>query len=412
VTLPLKRFFRTLARAASRGPSCHVFIGAFSIMAFFSNGAVNRVNVHYSIRAFAQAGGGVFFFVYLLQAGVSVPQALLAQAGIVAARFVIRPFVLPLAKRWGLKPMVIAGIFLTALVFPILAQVHGAGWALVAVCVMAAAGDAFYWTSYHAYFSVLGDAEHRGHQVSAREAIAAIIGIVAPLIGAAALIALGPGPMFAAVGIIQACAALPLIGAPAVAIKEGASGTFAAARPGMILQAASGWSAGWTYFLWTIVLSVTLGNSTTAFGGAVALAALVGAVASLVLGRHIDTGRGARATMIAFGIASAVVVLRAFSEGSPVVAVTANALGAVAVLMQTPPMGAMIYNLTKAAPCPLRFQMATEASWDTGVFLACLLGAALVAGQAPLALPILLSLPAQAVMAAVLVRYFRSERPT
>lgn len=381
-------------------------------MAFFSNDAVNRVNIHYSIRALAQAGGGIFILVTLLQAGLSVPQALLSQAAIVAARFVIRPMVLPLAKRWGLKPIVIAGTLLTALLYPILPLVDGVGLALVAVCLMAAAGDAFYWTSYHAYFSVLGDAEHRGHQVSAREAIAALIGIVAPLVGAAALVTLGPGPTFAAVGLIQACAALPLLSAPAVAVPPVAAGTIAAARPAMIVQVASGWSASWTYFLWSIVLFISLDNSTAQFGAAMALAALAGAIAGLVLGRHIDRGKGVRTTLIAFGFASAVVVLRSVSEGSAVLAVAANVLGAVAVLMQTPPMGAMIYNLTKASPCPFRVQMATEGSWDIGTLLGCVTAAALAAADAPLALTILLSLPAQAAMAIVLVRYFQSDAST
>jgi MFS transporter, DHA1 family, inner membrane transport protein len=379
-------------------------------MAFFSNGAINRVNIHYSIRAFAQAGGGIFVLAYLLQAGVSIPHALLAQACIFAGRFVIRPLVLPFARRCGLKPMVIAGTLVTALLYPALAYVDGVGFALAAVCVLAAAGDAFYWTSYHAYFSMLGDAEHRGHQVSMREALAAVIAIAAPLMGAAALAAFGPGPMFAAVGIVQASAALPLLRAPAIAIAPRAAKTIPSARPAMILQAASGWSAGWTYVLWNIVLFVSLAKSMTAFGGAMALAALTGAVAGLVLGRHVDKGQGERTTLLAFGFAALVVMLRGASGGWPALAIAANMLTAVATLMQTPPMAAAIYNLTKDAPCPLRFQIATEASFDVGVILACLLAAVLAANGAPLAVLILFSLPAQAMMAMVLMRYFRSTR--
>jgi hypothetical protein len=277
---------------------------------------------------------------------------------------------------------------------------------------MAAAGDAFYWTSYHAYFSVLGDAEHRGHQVGAREAVAAIIGVVAPLLGAGALATFGPGPAFAAVGLVQAAATLPLWRAPGVAVPATASGTLMAGRPAMILQFASGWSASWTYFLWSIVLFVSLGNSTAQFGGAMALAALAGAVAGVVLGRQIDGGKGARTTLIAFCFACVVVVLRSVSEGSPVLAVLSNVLGAIAVLMQTPPMGAMIYNLTKTSPCPFRVQMAAEGSWDVGTFLGCVSAAALASAGAPLSLPILLSLPAQALMAVVLLGYFRKRDVT
>ena len=60
-------------------------------MAFFRNDAVNRVNLHYGIQALAQGAGGIFFLVFMLRAGVSVPAALTAQAAIVAGRFLIRP---------------------------------------------------------------------------------------------------------------------------------------------------------------------------------------------------------------------------------------------------------------------------------------------------------------------------------
>jgi len=41
-------------------------------MAFLTNGAVNRVIVHAGVKALAESAGGVFFFVYLLKAGLSV----------------------------------------------------------------------------------------------------------------------------------------------------------------------------------------------------------------------------------------------------------------------------------------------------------------------------------------------------
>ena len=70
---------------------------------FFRNDAVNRVNLHSGIQALAQGAGAIFFLVFMLRAGVSVPAALTAQAAILAGRFLIRPIILPLAKRWGLS---------------------------------------------------------------------------------------------------------------------------------------------------------------------------------------------------------------------------------------------------------------------------------------------------------------------
>ena len=125
------------------------------------------------------------------------------------------PFVLPLAKRFGLRAMVIFGTFMMALQYPLSAEVSGLDWALFARNATAAVGEAFYWTCFHAYFATLGDAEYRGHQIGAREALAQGIAIVAPLLGAWALESLGPHWMFTAVGVVQALAVMPLLGLPA-----------------------------------------------------------------------------------------------------------------------------------------------------------------------------------------------------
>nr|QQZ51749.1 hypothetical protein JKL49_13100 [Phenylobacterium glaciei] len=87
-------------------------------MAFLRNDAINRVNLHSGVQALAQGAGSIFFFVLLLKAGVSVPHALLAQAAIVTGRFILRPLALPVAIRFGLKPLLIAGTLMLALRFP------------------------------------------------------------------------------------------------------------------------------------------------------------------------------------------------------------------------------------------------------------------------------------------------------
>jgi MFS family permease len=159
-------------------------------MSFLRNDAINRVNLHSAVQALAQASGGVFFLVFLLRAGVSVPIVLTAQAAIQAVRFVVRPAILPLAKRWGLKPLLLLGAIGLALQYPLLAEVHGVGGGLALLCAVTALGEVFYWPTYNAYFAALGDAEHRGQQIGAREALTAVAGIIAPLLGAGMLVTL------------------------------------------------------------------------------------------------------------------------------------------------------------------------------------------------------------------------------
>lgn len=376
-------------------------------MAYFANDAVNRVNLHSAIQAFAQAGGGVFVLVFLLRGGLSVSAALVVMAAILSVRFALRPLILPLAKRWGLRPLLMFGTIVIAAQYPIVAGVQGIGPALVTFCLVAAIGEILYWPSYNAYFASIGDAEHRGHQLGAREAFVAVAGVVAPLLGAWALVALGPHPMFAAFGVIQALAVLPLLGAPDVAVRQSAPGSLRAARIGALLYATDGWFDAFI-FVWLIALFVTLGQDFSSYGGAMALAALVGAASGLVLGRHIDAGHGRRSVGIAYGVAAILVILRIVSLGSPWLAVVANAIGAPVMSLMLPTLGAATYNLAKASPCPLRFGIAAEAGWDLGCISACLITAALVAAGVPLSFSMIGALPALAVAATVLRRHYGS----
>ena len=375
-------------------------------MAFFRNDAVNRVNLHSGVQALGEGAGGIFFLVYMLEAGVSVAAALMAQAAILAGRFVMRPVILPLARWLGLKPMVIIGTFGVALQYPLLAEVDGVGVELLLVCVVASIGEVFYWPSYNAYFAAIGDAEHRGHQVSARVALVSVVSIAAPLLGTWALVTLGPRPMFAAVGLIQALAVVPLIGAPKVAVTASAPGAFRAARLGVILYAADGWLDAWFILVWQIALFVSLGESISAYGGAMALAAIVGAGCGLILGRHVDQGHGRRTVVIAYTVATAIVLMRALSFDSAWLAVTSNALGALVLPLILPAQATASYNLAKASPCPMRFIIACEGGWDVGCASACLLAAALAAAGVSLSITILFALPALAVLAHLLRRYF------
>src|SRR4051812_44885503 len=124
-------------------------------MAFFHNNAVNLLNLHYAINALAMSGGGAFFMAYLIKAGIAVPEALAALTLILAGRFILRPLVLPVATRTGLRALVIAGTVIGALQYPLLAEVQGVDVTLIELCLLAAAGDAVYWSTYHAYFASL-----------------------------------------------------------------------------------------------------------------------------------------------------------------------------------------------------------------------------------------------------------------
>jgi hypothetical protein len=361
-------------------------------MSFFSNEAINRLNVHTAVQAFAENAGGIFVLVFMLRAGVSAPLVLVAMAAMNLGRFLLRPLAPPLARRIGLRETLIAGTVLEAAIYPVLPLVQGVDGAFLAVVLIGPVGSVLYWTSYHAYFASVGDDEHRGGQIGVRQALTSVISVAAPLAGGWALAMGGAWPTFLAVAAIQVLAAAPLLGAPRLAVAPEAPGGLRAAGLAMGLMACDGLFAGGYHYIWQIALFVALGESFQAYGGAMALAALAGAASSLIVGRYIDTGRGRTAIVVALVVAVGVLTLRGVSLESPWLAVVANALGALVAALWIPALMAPIYTLAKASPCPLRFSVATETGWDLGCGGACLVGAALIAGGAPFAAPILVGL--------------------
>lgn len=361
-------------------------------MSYLANDAINRVNLHAALQALAQGAGGVFVFVFLLRAGVSAPLVLCALAAMTLGRLALRPLVLVVARRGGVRTSLILGTLLEAAIFLLLPAVRGPGLPLALVIGVGALGSVFYWTSLHAVFAALGDADGRGRQVGVRAAASAAANIVAPWAGGWALTVFGPAPAFGAVALVQAVAAAPLLGAPNPAAAEHPIAIDRAVRLAVALQAADGWFAAGFYYVWQIGLFLALGERFAGYGGAMALAGLAGAVATLGVGRIVDLGHGRALAVVAYAACVGVLVLKAASLASPPLAILANALAAPAALLLEPVMMSPIYNLAKASPCPLRFHMATEGGWDIGCAGGCLTAAGLTALHAPLGASILLAL--------------------
>jgi MFS transporter, DHA1 family, inner membrane transport protein len=381
-------------------------------VAFFRNSAVNLLNLHYGIHAIALYGGAAFFSIYLLKSGVPIPGVLVSLALILLGRFVIRPIVIGLAARWGLRAMVVVGSLLNAVQYPFLAEVHGIGIVLAGLIAVSAVGDTVYWTTYHAYFAALGDDEFRGQQIGMREAIGAVVGIASPLLTGWVLVALGPRVAFGMASLAAALAAVPILWAPEVAVARHVPGAFRAAIPGMLLFMADGWVAAGYWLVWQMALFVSLGESFLAYGGALAFAALVGAIGGLLLGRHIDAGYGRQAVWYAFGTFALIVALRAIATGNATLAVLANALGALGACLYIPTLMTAVYTLAKRSPCTLRFHVATEGGWDAGGAAGLLAAALATELGMPLRVSILMSLAGVAAIAIMLRRYYASSAGT
>lgn len=375
-------------------------------MAFFRNRPVNLFNLHYAIHSIALSGGAAFFAVYLVKAGLSVPAALVAIGLIQAIRFLVRPIVIGFAARWGLRQTVITGTLLCVLPYPLLAEVNGVGAALYALVVASAVGETFYWSSHHAYFAALGDDEHRGSQVGVRMAAQTIVGIFSPFLTGWLLVTFGPRVAFDTSAVIVMIAALPLLWTPNIRIERHVAGGFRAALHGTALFVADGWVGAGVDLVWRIALFLSLGENLLTYGGALAIAAIVGSISGMILGRYIDAGHGVRMVWIAVGIFSAMILLRAIAAGNPVLAVVANGLSPLGECLYVPVLMTSVYTQAKRSPCVLRFHVATEGGWDVGNLAGCFVSAALIALGLPLPVAILLSLIGTAATFVMLRRYY------
>jgi hypothetical protein len=347
-------------------------------MGYFSSRAFNLVYGHAALQAFASYGGEAFAFVYLLRAGIPAPVVLLAIAAMFGSRMVFRMLVLPLVRRVGLRRALVVAILAEAATYPVLSQITGTGPLLLIYLAIWAFSSSLYWTTYHAYVALIGDNAARGKQSSAVELIGMVMGICAPAVTGILLTVFDPLVAFGTVGLAMALSAVPVLMGPDPRVAAQADIPAETRREARVILFADGLRAGSFHFTWLIALFLTLGSSFAAFGGAMALTGLAGALAALFLGRAIDLGKGLGAVRIGFAVLTVAAVARMLGWPVPALAVAANVAAALAWPLYATAFNARVYTLAQQSPCPLRFHIIAEGGWDMGTFLACLAAAALL----------------------------------
>ena len=370
------------------------------------------ITLHSALQSFAENTGGLFMSAFLVRQGVSQPAALAAFAALVMTRFAMRAVVLPLAIRHGLRQVVLLGIAVRALGYVLLGFVHGVdAWMLVYV-LASGLGSVMYWTSWHAFNAAIGDGATHGRQVSLQQAATAGVAIIAPILGGLIHDRMSPVAGFALIAVIQLAAAWPLLRVPNARVQPEVTVDAAVIRFARPLYCAEGLHSGAVNVVWNLALFVSLGEQFGAFGGAMALSGACAAGASLMIGRRIDAGQGRAMVPLAYGCAGLAVLVKAIAWHHPVAAVAATALGAVVSPITQVALLAPLYAMARRSACPLRFAMATEAGWDLGCALACMIAAGALALGASYAWPILTGLIGVATVTLMLARWYASAPDT
>jgi MFS transporter, DHA1 family, inner membrane transport protein len=347
-------------------------------MGYFVNRSVNLIYMHAGLQAFASYGGEAFAFVYLLKAGIPAPVVLLAIAAMFGSRMIFRQLVLPMVRRVGMRRALVISILAEAATYPILSQITGTGPLLLGYLTLWAFSSSLYWTTYHSYVAMLGDNHLRGAQTSAVEMIGMMMGIAAPAVTGLLLTMFSPIVAFGVVGLAMAASTLPVLAGPDPQVADEAEMPVETRRAARAILFADGLRTGCFHFAWLIALFITLGSSFAAFGGAMALTGLAGAVAALFLGRAIDLGKGLGAVRIGFAAIGVAAVARVVGYPVPVWALAANVAAALAWPLYATAFNARVYTLARQSPCALRFHIVAEGGWDMGTCLSCLAAAGLL----------------------------------
>jgi MFS transporter, DHA1 family, inner membrane transport protein len=347
-------------------------------MAAFKDKNFNLIYVHVVLQSLVMHGGEGFAFIYLLKAGISIPVVLLCIAAMFASRILFRMAVVPISITFGLRRTLIAAVVVEGATYLLLPMVTETGPILYLYLALWAASSSFYWTTYHTYVARIGSNERRGTQVSVMEFFGTFAAIVAPLIMGFLLTWFNPWVGFGFVTASMLLAALPFVFGPEVEVKKTASLSAETKNYARLIMFTDGLRFATTHFFWLIVLFLTLSSNYIAFGGALAVAGITGALMGLITGRWFDLGRSEHATRLGFGAITLASIAKCFGYHVPWSAVASNALNAAAWPSYATAFNSQVYNLARKSSCALRFHVVAEGGWDMGTAAGCSIAALLV----------------------------------
>ena len=380
-------------------------------MARSANSDLNRLTLHSALQQLAWSVTDAFSAVFLYRQGLEPATIYLAIAGVLALRFLLRPTVLAIVARTGLKTTLMAGAALSALQAALLAPIRGVDAALVAYVVVSAVAEVLYWSSYHAMFASVGDAERRGSQVGLRQLLVAAAGVAGPAAGGLALAISAPGSPSAPRGRCNSprsrrSSAAPIgrwRASPRRALFAPRSAARCRSPPTAGFSAAPAGPGAWSSSRRSAPVSTRSAASSPRRRWQARSAGWRSVARSTLAARRAR--RGSTPLVLAATLAAKAMC------GEQAIAVLVVAIGA-ALLggLYNPSLMTAIYNEAKASPCPLRYHLALEAAWDVGGALACLAAAAVLACGARLQFVILLALPLVALQAAGLRASYAARR--
>lgn len=351
-----------------------------SFNSFITHKSMNFLNLHFSVKTFAEKLAGIFVMIYLYKNGLLVYQLFLVFAAILIMRFMLRPLSLKFTLKNGLKTSLIIGIISYAGLFQVLYFVKGVNaWLFFYIFYEAICG-VFYWLPFHAYFASLGQDENCGKHTGVREALVSLGSTISPALGAFLIVKYNFYVLFAAASILVLASLIPIFRISDV--PYGGHLNFKEAyrkisKRGFWLFVGDGWYTVGMQLIWPLIVYL-LFNSYITYGWIFTIALLSQSIGYLVLGSLIDEGHERVIYKAALLFAAFLIIGQALFAYEIKTVILFSFIAAIVNCFYFPSLAIVLYNSSRKSKNTLWFQFFAESGWDIGAFAMAVITATLV----------------------------------
>lgn len=349
------------------------------------------LTVHCVLWSLAMSLASGFVGAYLLRLGFSMAATLMIYAVLLGIRFSMRMLMLPVIRKLGMRRAMLLGTVIASFQFLPLIHADQLIWLGIWILILSA-GECIYWPICHAANAVCGGDGRRGRQLAIRQVASTVISVAGPITGGIVLTRIGPAAEFVIATLVCLLSTTPLL--LLGNIDLGAAPTlrqsWRIADPvGLCAFAADGWMCAGVGFAWPMILFSTLGSTYDGFGWAGGAAGVAGAAAGMFGGAAIDRGHRRRLSRGVTVALLAGMMLRVASGWAPWAAFAANTMGAAVGGLYYPILMSVVYDRAKRSGSAYQFHLSTEAGWDAGAIMGCLVTAAVAISGVPVTLTVL-----------------------
>jgi len=376
-------------------------------MGYLTNRTINYLNIHGAFLALLEYAFGLFGPIYFYTLGFPLPEVFGLLVGLNTARIPLRFLSFPMVRLVGLKGALMVGTAGWALSFPVLAMVKGYdGWLLLYI-IMFGVFNAMYWHCFHTFYSLAGETEHRGKQISVANSLIKAFSALAPLLSAIfitnnsfkAYFFLSIPLVIVMLLILSRCEDIPV---ERIKWKEGKKLMFSLGAKIHLAEAASilPLNFGWLFVMYFYVQKMVT------FGGILTFGIVAQVIYQLWLGKVIDRGRGRLVTNAAGFLMIIETISKVFLPLSFLRILGLEALSGAANVHHSIAQPTVMYNTGKSSSDAFWYWLFAETAFDLGTILGLGSAAVCLYFGMPLRFTILLALPGICAVWWLTYRYF------